>query len=542
MRKTLAAGVLGVFMVISACTSSEQQTKTRCLRLNIKEEPTSLDPRRGRNMTGPSHLQAMLFEGLMRIEPDGKLACAQARSYEISEDGKTYTFHLGNTFWSDGTPVTAFDFEKTWKNILDPLFPALDSHLLYNIRNAEAAKKGELPLEQVGIKAKDAKTLQIELGQPTPHFIYITASSSLFPINQSQEKQSANWHVNANQHFTSNGPFKLTKWKHHNLLIFEKNHKYRLADQVNLDSIHVSMINNEPATLHMFESGKLDIIGLPISPLPIDSYPRLIENKQLKVFESPGTMVCMFNTKQFPFYNTNMRKAFSYAINRQLLIDNVTQLEEKPAYGLIPPVIRQGKHNAYFEDGNAELARTYFQQGLNELGITADALKDKVSFCYWTHDHACPTLPQAMQQQWMEVLGVDVELEGLEYKTLHERGRNEHFSMGYFVFLSMYYDPIELLDRFKHPTNPRNYGRWENGTFIDLMNQAATSSSYEEHSILLEQAEQIMMEDMPFAPVFHWNYALLVQPHVQGFSVTPQGYLNVDRVSINKTQVHEKKS
>lgn len=535
MRKKLIVLWIGALMTfLYGCNSTVQNTKNQSLRINLKEEPSSLDPRRGRNMAGASQIHAMLFEGLMRLESDGSLSLAQANSYQVSEDQKTYTFYLGNTFWSNGTPVTAYDFEKTWKNILDPCFPAPDAHALYSIKNAMAAKKGDLPLDSVGIHAKNAKTLVVELENPTPHFLQITASTVLAPINQTQEQHFPNWHAEASEHFVSNGPFKLAKWKHHNYMVLEKNAKYRLAQKIQLDSINISMINNETAVLHLYNSGNLDLIGLPISPLPFDAYADLIENKSLKVFEAPGTMVCMFNTKQFPFYNANMRKAFSYAIDRQLLIDNITQLKERPAQGVIPPLLKKNKEKVFFEDGNVQKARACFQKGLEELGVTGKDLNGKVTFSYWVHDHGCPMLPQAMQQQWLETLGVEVELDALEYKTLHEKGKNELFSMGYFVFLSMFNDPIELLERFKFAHNPRNYSRWHNDDYAHLLTKSANSSSIEEHFELLDQAEEMLMDEMPFAPIFHWNYALLVQPYVKGFSVTPLGYLCFDNVSIEK--------
>lgn len=534
MKNLIIAAVLGVLMLIhTSCNTKDPSTKKNCLRINFKEEPSSLDPRRGRNMAGASHLHAMLFEGLMRLEHNGSLSCAQADSYEISPDQKTYTFHLGNTFWSDGTPVTAYDFEKTWKDILDPNFPALDTHALYSIVNASAAKKGEVPLDRVGIHATDAKTLVIQLENPTPHFLHIVASSVLFPVNSSIDRHYHDWYLEA-EHFVSNGPFKLVEWKHHNHVLLEKNPRYRLADQVKLSSIYISMIENESATLHLFNSGKLDILGLPISPLPYDAYPDLMAKKQLKVFEAPGTMVCMFNTKKFPFYNANIRKAFSTAINRKLLIDNITQLTENPALGILPPMLKKNKASSYINDGDAKQARAYLQKGLEELGVTAEDLNGKVSFSYWIHDHGCPMLPQALQQQWYENLGVEVEIEALEYKTLHEKGKKELFSMGYFVFLSMFHDPIELLDRFKYAHNTRNYARWQNPIYTDLLDRSACSSSQEEHFELLGQAEDLIMDEMPFAPIFHWNYALMVQPHVKGFAVSPLGFLCFDHISLEQ--------
>jgi oligopeptide transport system substrate-binding protein len=533
MKKNLALGTIGLLMAFSSCNTKNQKAKNpSSLRINFKEEPTSLDPRRGRNLAGASHLHAMLFEGLMRLDPNGDLSCAQASSYEISPDQKTYTFHIGNTFWSDGTPVTAYDFEKTWKDILDPQFPALDSNILYCIKNASAAKKGEVSLEGVGIHAKNAKTLVIELEHPTPHFLHTTASNILYPINQTQNHLFPNWFAEAGEHFVCNGPFRLSQWKHNNNLVFTKNTGYRLANEVKLDEIRVSLINNDSATLHMYETGDLDIIGLPISPLPFTSYPDLMQKNELRIFEAPGTMVCMFNTKRFPFYNANIRKAFSYAINRQVLIDQVTLLKENPALGIIPPHLKQTQARPYFEDGNVQMARTFFQKGLEELGIEASDLNGKTTFSYWSQDHACPLLPQALQREWNTVLGIDVELEALEYKTLHEKGKNGLLSMGYFVFMS--YDPIDLLGRFKSAQNARNYARWQNDAYADLLDKAAQSSSQGRYFALLDQAEALLMEEMPYAPVFHWNYTLLIQPYVKGFSVSPLGYLCFDRISIEK--------
>jgi len=137
------------------------------LRVNIKSEPVSLDPRKGNNYVA-AQLHFMLFEGLLKLNPDLSLSPAQAKSYEVSEDLKTYTFHLDETTWSDGTPVTAYDFEKSWKSILNPVFPSPDAYLFFPIKNAKLAKKGEVPLYQVGITSKDAKTLVVELEFPAP--------------------------------------------------------------------------------------------------------------------------------------------------------------------------------------------------------------------------------------------------------------------------------------------------------------------------------------------------------------------------------------
>jgi oligopeptide transport system substrate-binding protein len=505
-----------------------------CLRINLKEEPSSLDPRRSRNMSGDSQVHAMLFEGLFRFKPNGKLVPAQAASYELSSDRMEYTFHLKETFWSDATPVTAYDFEKTWKDILDPSFPSVDAHVLFCVKNARAAKKGEMTLDEVGIDAVDAKTLKVRLEAPTLHFLSLTASSVLFPINQTKEKKFPHWYLEASQHFVCNGPFKLSLWVHHNELVLEKNKYYHQANKIRLDSIHISMVNHGMEALNLYASGLFDVMGVPLSCLPFDFYRELIQKNLFYIVNTPGTVVCMFNTRAFPFYNVHMRKAFSYALNRQHLIDTITLLKEQPALGVIPPMLKKIKKKPFFKDNDIAAAELHFQKGLEELGITREGLYGKLKFSFWKHDHGCPMLPQALQKQWREKLGVDVQLEALDFKTLHEKGRTGLFSMGYFVFLSLYCsDSIEILDRFKYAQNARNYARWENESYTQLLDKAVQAVSEEESEILSTNAEAILLQEMPFAPIFHWNYALLVQPYIKGFAVSPLGYLCFDRITKN---------
>ncbi len=483
-------------------------------------------------MSSDSQVQAMLFEGLMRLEPDGSLTCAQAECYTQSADLKTYTFHLKETFWSNGTPVTAYDFEKTWKTHLDPSFPSPDTHALFCIKHAKAAKMGTASSDDIGIKAPDHKTLIVELERPTPYFLHIAASSILFPINHTQDQISPDWYLEASPQFICNGPFVLTSWKHHHEMLLVKNSYYRLADQIKLDSILIQMITSGIARLHMHASGFFDIVGLPLSHLPHDLYREMLKRNLLHVIPTPGTMACMFNTSQFPFQNVNIRKAFSYAINRQHIVNAITLTKEKPALGMIPPQFKTNNKQEHFRDYDIKNAQLCFQRGLSELGVSLQDLRGKLTFSFWKHDHCCPQLPQFLRDQWEKELGVSVELEALDFKTLHEKAKNGNFSMGYFVPISMYNDPIEILDRFKYSHNPRNYPRWEHPTFIELLDLTAEARTQEEHLTLLNRADALLMQEMPFAPVFHWNYALLVQPHVHGFSVSPLGFLYFDRMMI----------
>lgn len=526
--------------LLQASRRSAKKKEEQCLRIHFKEDPLSLDPRRVRNMSGASQLQAMLFEGLMRLEPDGSLSCAQALSYTISPDNKVYTFHLRDTWWSDGSPVTAKDFETTWKDILNPSFPSKDAHILFCVKNALLAKKGSVPLQEVGIYAKDEKTLVVELEYPSKHFLYLTASTVLFPISHVQEKVFSRWYMEASDKFICNGPFKLISWRHHEEIKLEKNPLFRNAHKIALDSIHIHIMNNGIATLHRYVSGLADVIWVPLSPLPFDIYRELIQQNLLHIVETPGTVVCMFNTKQFPFHNVNIRKAFSYAIHRQKLIDTTTLLKERPALGAIAPMLRKNTAKTFYKDNDLKQARLHLQKGLKELDIGLEDLNGKISFSFWRNDHGCPVFPQALQEQWFKKLGVKVELEALDFHALHDKGKKGLFSMGYYVYNSMHCaDALEVLERFKYANDSRNYARWENPSYIRLLEQASRCQEQDTRFGLLEEAERILIDDMPFAPIFHWNIAFLIQPYVKGFAMSPLGTLYLESISLEKNSNEE---
>ena len=173
--------VLAFFVLLLASCNSPPQKADHCLRLNIAAEPATLDPRKGGDLLS-SHLHFMLFEGLTRICPNGIAEPAIAESIELSNDKKTYTFHLRSALWSDGSTITALDFENSWKDILSPEFPSQNANLLYPIKNAELAKKGESSPSTIGITALDAQTLQVTLENPVPYFLELVSFCVFSPV------------------------------------------------------------------------------------------------------------------------------------------------------------------------------------------------------------------------------------------------------------------------------------------------------------------------------------------------------------------------
>jgi len=401
---SLTIGLLMIFT--SSCGDHHSSKRIKELKINIHDEPHTLDPRKGGDVISSS-LHFMLFDGLTSLNPDCSTSPAVAETIDISDDSLTYTFHLRDSFWSDGSPVTAYDFEKAWKDILNPSFPAVNAHLLYPIKNAEHAKKGLTSLDEVGIKAQDAKTLVVDLQHPTPYFLQLTSFCVFFPVNSKIDRSFPDWANRADKHFVGNGPYVLKTWKHNDEIILEKNDRYWAKNDIKLDGIRISMVSDGMTALHMYENNELDMIGAPLSPIPIDAHAELIKKGSLRVSPVAGTTICTFNNNRFPFNNANIRRAFSLAINRETIIKNVTQLNELVATGPIPPVLKNHKNKMFFRDNDQIQAQEFFKKGLAELNIQPSDL-DEITYCY-SISEINHKIAQALQQQWFEVLGVKVK-------------------------------------------------------------------------------------------------------------------------------------
>ncbi|NGX37188.1 MAG: Oligopeptide-binding protein OppA, partial [Chlamydiae bacterium] len=245
------------------------------LNLNIPSDPATLDPRKGGDLIS-SLFHFLLFDGLVRQDDDDNISPSLAETIDISEDRTVYTFHLRDAYWSDGTPITAWDFEKSWKDILHPDFPAMNAHLLYPIKNAEGAKMGISSLSEVGIKSLDARVLEITLERPTPYFLDLIAFCVFYPVNSEIDHSHPEWDQNSGKNFICSGPFILKEWKRNNVIVLAKNPHYHRANSVILQEIQLSMVSSEMTSLQMYEKGEIDILGQPMIPILTDAIPQLV--------------------------------------------------------------------------------------------------------------------------------------------------------------------------------------------------------------------------------------------------------------------------
>lgn len=516
-RKLLFIALPLSIIFFNSCSTTQESTKpTQIFRMNLHSEPSSIDPRLvGDVMT--LTVGKMLFEGLTRASLQGEIVPALAEKIEISPDKKTYTFFLRNAHWSNGKPITAYDFEYAWKSVLSPQFPAEYAHQLFVIKNAEKAKKGELSLSEVGVEAIDCKKLVVILENPNPYFLELTSFPITYPICSEVAINNPAWAAFEGKDFICNGPFCLSTFRSGNELIANKNPHYWDADQVKLQSVILTMIADEHTELNMYENNELDWAGSPTSSIPPEALPSLKQTQNEELFITPvaSTFCYKFNTKVAPFNSMKMRKAFSAAIDRNSLVNNILQAGQIVAKSLLPPCMRsnQNEEISLFSDACQKEAIAIFEEALNENGWSRENFPELTLIFSKSEKHQ--KVAQAIQQQWSHTFQIKVSLQSYEWNTFLDHLSKGDFQVGGRGWICDISDPKTLLELYKFATVGNNDTGWENQAFIDLITEAEETIDAEKRYSLLCQAEEILLNEMPVAPLYHSTACYLKKPYVK---------------------------
>lgn len=508
--------ILFVFLLVAVSWGCQKKVrpideKKQHLRLNIHTEPPTLDSRKATD-TSSIGIINMCFEGLMKRKKDGEVEPAIAHKVEISEDNLVYTFHLREAKWWDGTPVTAYDFEETWRTILSPNFPSGFANELYIIKNGSGVKNGEKGVDELGIKAINSKTLQVRLEHPIPYFLDLCATHSFLPVPRHITQSNPKWADDSGPQFVGNGPYKIEKWRHHNCIVMKKNSLYWDQDAVTLDELQLSIIEDETTELNMFESGELDWAGSPLSTLPTDALQALAQDNRLETYPLSGTYYYVFNVTKPPFDNLNLRKAFTLAIHRQAIIDNITQSEQSAALSFIPPTMWEPE--AHFQDNHVEEARRLFNLALQEMGIKKSEL-EKITLIYNTSS-AHHKIAQAIQEQWFRAFGIRVRLANKEWKVFLDELAHKQFQIARMGGIASFKDPATFFDLYRYPESSNNFSGWSNREFTYLIEQAEQTADLKKRESLLRDAERIFMAEMPIAPIYYYTGTYIKKQYVKG--------------------------
>jgi oligopeptide transport system substrate-binding protein len=520
------AGCSGSNETSQPADSGKQQTAApaeksgpKVFRMNLHSEPPTADPGIAEDTTSGAIIRAT-FDGLTRTGEDGKPHESMAEKIDVSPDMLTYTFHLRDAKWSNGDPVTAHDFEFAWKRALDPKTASNYAYQLYYIKNGEKFNKGQAKAEDVGVKALDDKTLEVKLENPTPFFLELTSFYTYYPVNKKVVESNPKWATEAATH-VGNGPFKMESWEHKSKLVLVKNDNYWDKDAVKLDRIEFSMVEDENTELSMFDNGELDWAGAPLSNLPLDAIPALKDSGKMVVQPIAGTYFYRFNTEKPPFNNVKIRKAFAYAINRQAIIDNVTQQNQQPALGFVPPSMAVNS-SPFFKDNDVETAKKLLAEGMKELGLTK---LPPITLSYNTSE-GHKKIAEAIQDQWKKAFGIEVKLENKEWKVYLEDVHQGKYQIARAGWLGDFNDPINFLEMFKEKDGGNNDTRWENPQYKELLNKSALATDPEERKKLLAQAEQILMDEMPVAPIYYYTNSWVQSDKVKGVVIDGLGFID----------------
>lgn len=539
----LVAGLLAV--VLAACTANddagkEQDDSTsdstdateegkdesasgdKVLRLNNGDEPTSFDPSIGFNAVSWSPLNN-LMEGLTRLDEDHLAVEATAEEIDVSDDGLTYTFKIREEAkWSNGDPVVAGDFVFAWKHMLNPDTASPAAFLAYFIEGAEAYNNGEGSEEDIAIEAPDEETFVVTLTAPNEAFLNIITNPSFFPINEKVATEDPDWHTEAST-YVSNGPFKLAAWDHDVSFEFEKNEHYWDADAVNLEKVHWAMVNDTTTEYQMYESDELDISGI-----PSEIAEQLQDSDEFRLDDEAGLYFFRFNTSMEPFTNKKIRQAFGLAVDQQEIVEFVTKNEEKPAHGFVPYGFI-GPDGKEFRDSvgdlvkfDAEEAKKLLQEGMEEEGYSE---LPEVVLTYSTGE-SHQDIAIALQSKFKEVLDVDIELQNVEGSVFLAEQKELKHQLSRSSFLHDYADPVNALESFITDSS-MNRTTWSNEEYDKLIADIKNETDEEKRWEMLQDADRLLMDEMPVFPLYFYNQTTLEKPGVSGVLRHPVGYVDL---------------
>lgn len=464
-----------------------------------------------------------VFEGLYRIGPENTPIPGMAESHEVSEDGTVYTFKIRkDAVWSNGTPVTAHDFEYAWKRAINPETQAIYSYLMLDIKNAANVQTEEDPLygkvEEIGIKAINDETLEVQLNAPIPYFISLTTYAPFFPLNKEFTESQGDQYALEAENMIYNGPFMMESWQHGQGWTFVKNESYWDKDTVKLTKITQKIVKDTATAVNLYEAGEIDT-----AELSSEYVAQYKDSPEYSTFLKPNTYFIRMNHENKYLSNLNIRKAIDMAWDKQGFADVILQDGSIPAYYLVPQGLSTDDKGNDFRDGNGdmnktniELAKEAWATGLKELGV------DQVKLEFLTYDRAESKKAAEFIKNQLET-----NLEGLELTINMQPNKQKlalegavDFDLDYGGWGPDYQDPMTYIELFES-TAYYNQSNYKNEKVDALIKQAKTTSNVSERWELMQQAEKLMMEDVAFAPTFQKGLSRLTKPYVKNLYEHP---------------------
>ncbi|BET65622.1 ABC transporter substrate-binding protein [Opitutales bacterium ASA1] len=506
-------------LVLAGCgpkeTRVQQGLREQVLHLGNLSEPADLDPQIITSIQD-FHIVMALFEGLMGYHPEtAKPVPVQAERWDVSADGRVYTFHLRPDLrWSNGDPVTAHDYLYSYRRMLTPSLGAEYAYMHFVVVGAEAYARGDTTdFSTVGYEALDDRTLRITLREPTPYFLGLLAHSSWYPVHPATveahdggARRGTRW--TRVENIVTNGPFVLKDWRPNQFIEVRRNPLHWEAAGVRLQAIRFYPIESADTEERAFRSGQLHVTAsIPISKL--DVY-RRESPELLHVHPILATYIYRFNTRRPPLDDVRVRKALALAIDREAIVERVTRGGQLPAYRFTPPGAGGHDSSARLE-GTLEDARRL----LAEAGFPEGRGFPSLQLLYNTNE-GHRQIAEAVQQMWRVALGIDVGLYNQEAKVYTDTMRNGDYDIARYAWVGDYNDPNTFLDMMVTDGGNNQTG-WSNAEFDRLLAEAGRAADEATRFALFDRAEQLLMNEVPFAPVYFYTRNNLRLPMVKGW-------------------------
>ncbi len=521
--RTVRSAPLGVLTLclLLLCGCERRQSlvdiadRAQQYRVSNGDEPADLDPQTSIGQI-EHDIMLSLFEGLVTGDPkDVSPIPGVAERWDISPDGRLYTFHLRhNARWSNGDPVTAADFLESYHRMLLPSLAAQYSYMLYPVTNAEAFNLGQFTnFSQVGFKVLDDYTLQVTLHSPTPYLLSMMIHDSWYPVPIKTIEKLGALDDRSNpwtrpENFVGNGAFVLKEWRLHSHILVEKNPAYWDAAHVRLNSIYFDPEESYDTEERMFRSGQVHTIR----QAPQSKVQFYLKNRPALINDYPilSTYFYKLNVTRPPLNDKRVRQALAMSIDRHAITETVTRAGEMPAYCLTPPNTAGFTATARLREDVAAARRLLAEAGYPDgKGFPA------VELLYNTlQNHKA--IAEAVQQMWKKNLNIDVRLHNEEWKVYLDSMRRTNYSIGRAGWIGDFMDPSTFMDLFTTDSGNNETG-WSNADYDRLCREASNTGDQAVRYAAYQKAEAILVDEMPIIPVYVYTNPRLIRPSVKGW-------------------------
>jgi oligopeptide transport system substrate-binding protein len=513
-------------------TPVEEGIRSQTLLIGNLAEPRDLDPHITTSATD-SYIEAALFEGLTLLDEQTALPLpGVADRWDISPDGLVYTFHLRpEARWSNGDPVTARDFAYSFQRMLTPTLGSEYSYMLWALKNAEAYNSGKLTdFSAVGVTVIDDATLRITLERPTPYLLALAAHQTWLPVHRAtiekfgrMDQRSTAWTRPGN--LVGNGPFVLNEWSANSRIVVERNPRYWDNAHTHLNRVIFFPIESADVEERDFRAGQLHVT-YDIPPTKVASYRQQNPN-ELRIDPMLNILYINFNTTKPPLNNPKVRRALALAIDREAIARNVFDDAWPAAHSFTPPncggYTARASLSTDFAAARQLLVEAGYPGGRGLPTMPIEVL----------NDNRQTKVGEALQAMWLRELGIHITIEAHEQKVWIQDQQSLAHTIGLLGWVADFPDPATFLGTYV-TGGGNNYTGWSNAEYDRLINQAANTADAQARFELFQQAEAILLQEAPVAPLAIRANTFLINPAVHGYPPALVGTHRYQLVELKK--------